>query len=140
MDPYTQHGAARTQWAEQQVKASKNYLKKMTGATKNLTQLSFIQDDGGQINWINDLDAVFVTINKLITSLQNDKWVSQRIITDALKIPPSLIKVRKHFNQRVTQADSSITSPERSKGGKPSLQLGGEIPLWTQRLEKDAMT
>ena len=140
MDPYTQHGAARTQWAEQQVKASKNYLKKMTGATKNLMQRSFINDAGGQLNWINDLDAVFATISKLITSLQNDKWASQRIITDALKILTSLVKVRKHFNQRVTQTDSSIAFPERSKGGKPSLQRGDETPLWMQRLAKDAMT
>ena len=83
MDPYSQKGAARTQWAEQQVKASKNYLKKMTATTRSLMQLSFIQDAGGQINWVNDLDAVFACVNKSINSLQSengtssDKWLTR---------------------------------------------------------------
>ena len=32
MDPFTQLGSARTQWAEQQVKATKSYLQKMTSS------------------------------------------------------------------------------------------------------------
>ena len=59
MGPYASQGSARTQRGEQQVKASENYLKKMTATSRNLMQISFIPDDGGQINWINDLDAVF---------------------------------------------------------------------------------
>ena len=59
MNPYTTKGSARTQWGEQQVKASKNYLGKMTNTSRNLMQISFIPDAGGQINWVNDLEAAF---------------------------------------------------------------------------------
>ena len=34
MNPYAQIGSARTQWAEQQVKAGKAYLQKMTSIKK----------------------------------------------------------------------------------------------------------
>ena len=140
MGPYTQHGAARSQWAEQQVKASKNYLKKMTSTTRNLMQISFIADAGGQINWVSDLDAVFVAINKSTTSLQKEDWNSKRILLDATKILSAIIKVRKHYVQRITQIDSSIIFEEQTYQGKPVLVLGDVTPLWMQRLAKDAMT
>ena len=140
MGPYTSQCAARTQWAEQQVKASKNYLKKMTSTTRNLMQISFIQDAGGQINWVADLDAVFVSINKCVNSLQNEKWEANRIIQDATKILPALIKVRKHFAQRISQIDSAIAFPDRTKGGNPTLQLGDVTPQWMQRIAMDTMT
>ena len=139
MGPYTQQGAARTQWEEQQAKSPKNYLKKMTSATKNLMQISFIRDAGGQINWVGDLDAVFVCINRSINPLQSGKWDAERQISDALKIPTALIKARKHSSHRVGRVDSNIAFPERSKQGKPTLQLGDETPLWMQRLAKDDM-
>ena len=72
MDPYTQLGSARTQRAEQQVKASKAYLQKMTSSKKNLMQIKFIPDAGGQINWISDLDTAFGAINKCAPSLQSE--------------------------------------------------------------------
>ena len=139
MDPYTQQGAARAQWAEQQVKASKTYMKKMTATTRNLMQISFIQDAGGQINWANDLEAVFVCIDKSINSLQSEKWDAKRQISDAAKIPNALVKVRKHFVQRITQIDRIIAFQERSHQWKSILVLGDATPMWTQRLAKDDM-
>ena len=103
-------------------------------------QISFIQDAGGQINWVADLDAVFVNVNKCVNSLQNEKWEAKRIIQDAAKILPALIKLRKHFAQRVSQIDSTISFPERTKDGKPTLQLGDVTPQWMQRIAKDTMT
>ena len=139
MDPYSPQGAARSQWAEQQVKASKNYLKKMTSTTRNLMQISFIADAGVQINWVGDLDAALVCINKSISSLQNTNWESKRVLADSLKILTALVKVRKHFTQRIAAIDSTLQFQERSQDGKPILLLGETTPVWMQRLAKDAM-
>ena len=112
----------------------------MTSTARNLMQISFIADDGGQINRVNDLDAVFAAINKSTTSLQKEAWDSKRILLDATKILSAVIKVRKHYVQRITQIGSIIIIEEQTYQGKPALALGDVTPLWIQRIAKDAMT
>ena len=136
MDPYAQQGAARTQWAEQHVKASKNYLKKMTSDTRNIMQISSTRDAGGQINGVSDLDAVFVYINKSVNSTHREKWDADRQISDASKILAASANVRKHFVQRITQIDSSIAFHERTLQGKPILQIGDAAPARMQPFAK----
>ena len=71
MGPYASLGSARTQWAEQQVKEIKVYLQKTT-PTKNIMQITFIPDAGGEINWIADLDDASTIINKCAASLRSE--------------------------------------------------------------------
>ena len=139
MDPFTQLGAARTQWAEQQVRATKTYLQKMTSSKKPLTQRSFIPDAGGQINWISDLDAVFTAINRSVTSLQNEKTVAKTQLEHATKILNSLVTARKHFLNRMSKLDSDLDLQQRQNKGVPVQCLGDATPPWMMRLAKNAL-
>ena len=139
MGPFTQVGSARTQWAEQQVKARKTYLQKMTSSKKNLMQITSIPDAGGQINWISDVDTAFSSINKNATSLQSEKREAKKQLASATQISNALINVRKHFLARVTNLDQNLATQEKSNKGSPILRLGDVAPPRMQRLAKDAL-
>ena len=140
MGPFAALGSARTQWAEQQqVKESKAYLQKMTSTTKNLMQITFIPDAGGQINWIAGIGDAFTSINKCAASLQSDKWEAEKQLPDATRIPTALVTARRHFEKRVTKLDKELVLQERSFQGPPVLCLGDVLPSWMQRLANDAL-
>ena len=130
MDPYTQLGYARLQWGEQQLKASKAYLQKMTSGEKNLMQITFIPD----------LDSAFTVLNKCAASLQIEKWEAKKQLADATRILTALVAVRRHFMLRVAKISNDLELQQKSQKGAPILCLGDVVPPWMQRISKDALT
>ena len=72
-------------------------------------------------------------------SLQSEKWDAKRQLADATKILLTLIKVREHFQERVTQVDKSLVVQQRAHKGAAILRLGEHAPDWMQRLGRDAL-
>ena len=140
MDPFTTTGTRRLQWGEQQVMASHNYLNTMTSTKKNMKQITFTQDAGGQLSWIADLGVAFTTINKAASPLQSEKWDAKRQLSDATKILKALVATRKHFIARASKNEQTQTiETKRDHARNPMWLLGEYAPAWMQRLDRDAL-
>ena len=77
-------------------------------------------------------------IHKSASNLQKTGDL-KRQLADASKILEALIKVRGHFQDRVTQIDKSLEVQQKTTKGKPIYRLGEHTPSWMQRLARDAL-
>ena len=122
------------------LKAPRNYLNTMTSTRKNLKQITFMADAGGQINWLADLEAAFTTINKSAPTLKNEKWVASKQHKESTKILTALVKVRKHFLERAAKNEATeVIEEQHDSARNPIWQLGKYTPTWMQRLARDAL-
>ena len=69
-------------------------------------QISFLPDAGGQLNWLSELEQVFVTVNKAASSLQGNKRTSKQQLDDGTRMLKALIEARKHFAERSEKKDT----------------------------------
>ena len=70
-------------------------------------QISFLPDAGGQLNWLNELEQVFITVNKAASALQGNKRTSKQQLDDGARMLRAWIEARKHFAERPEKKDTT---------------------------------
>ena len=140
LNPYTNEGCEKLQWAIHQVKAASGYLESKTSAKKNLKQLAGIRDASGLAKWLSSFLLSIQACEKTSSALRTGKYDTKTLRTNTGNAIACLITARKAFCDRATALNPQVVTETLSDGQQREIYaLGKSAPEWMQRLSQDTL-